>query len=310
MIKYQEAKIGSYLRIKDFNVKYHTELALIVGYFDEATKMENALTAIQKAAIQQDVETGGIVRDLKTLWSKMGDVTIKYALLGAVEARNAGNNELDKQLSHYKTFITKPSKEQAIINASKIREALNNNLHTIANPDGIIHNVIAANIAEIDKAIADFAAAEELPEEAIKTKKTQGTEMLPPEFDTADNAVTNMYDLVYSTFSVSKPEILNEFVENKKLAVYGIHHTGLLVHVVDANPPEGALTDAIENILVKLTKLDRSAVTDIKGFAGITKFVAGTYYIEFSGEGWKTKTLLLTFKRGQMVEIEVEMERS
>jgi hypothetical protein len=55
--------------------------------------------------------------------------------------------------------------------------------------------------------------------------------------------------------------------------------------------------------------LNKSTKSDINGLAEIQKFVNGTYHLEFSKVGFVKKTMIVFVKRGQTVELEVEMVR-
>jgi hypothetical protein len=63
------------------------------------------------------------------------------------------------------------------------------------------------------------------------------------------------------------------------------------------------------NVQVKIIELNIFAHSDINGLAGLGRFRPGTYHVEFSGTGLVTKTIIVTFKRGKMLELEVVMEK-
>lgn len=299
----QVSKVESYNRIHDFNGANHTLLDTIDGYPDEVIKFEASLVNVNEAADNQEIETTGTVKDAKIAKKKMADVTVGYGLQGAVKAKSLGNNDLADNLWHFSDYIYRATKIEAVNRADKIRNFLNDNL-------GSLTNITAANITEIDDTITAYKALEEKPQDIIKgVRKSEGTEALPPAFKITDDCVDNMYALIYGKFIISNPNLVREFKNLKRLDELGVHHTGLTVFVTDAQIPEGGEPTPLEKIKVKIVEVDRTAMSDIKGVATIAVFKAGTYHVEFSGTGWVTKNLILTFTRGHILQLEVEMDK-
>ena len=310
MEKQQIAKNESYDRVDNFYLKYKTELDLIFGFTDIINNFHNARHDLDDAALIQGIQITGILKDFESLQNELINTLIPFALLGAVQARTANNEILSEKLTHYPTYLSQVSRTIILIRATEIRNALNENLHTLANPTGIITTVTPANIATVDALLASFQVTAQHPKEAIIERKTQGTEVLVKEFKAVDDAVDTISDLIFATYLVSNPDRISEFNACKKLAIYGVRHTGFLAFISDANPAPDALTSALMGIEVKIIELkNKTAISDINGMAGIIKFKPGTYHVEFSGAGYQTKEMIITFKLGQMIDLDIQLNK-
>ena len=301
MDNYLKSKVDSYLRIKDFNSTHAVQLLTIPDYATEESIFDAALAMILTAGEKQAKELKGIAADSAAAKTAMGEIVIKFARRAAVIARRKKNYELAGQVAHPKTYINRASKLLAIERAKDISKALADNLT-------IFTNVTAADIANIDAAIKTYEDIQEQPIIKRQARKAEGTDVIPPQVKIADEAVENMYDLVCSYFD-NDTVMTDKFELAMEIINTGVHHTGIIAFAVDANPPAGAVTNAMQNVTMKVVELDFIATSDINGLAGIAKIKPGTYHVEFSGAGLKTKTVILNFKRGKMLEVEVEMER-
>lgn len=168
----QRAKLDSYNRVADFNVKYATDLATVTEYAAEKTAFDAALAIINNAAAAQVVKSGTGNDAITAAKSTMAKTTIKYATRAAVKAKQAGNLILANQLDEPETYIFFAPKTLAVERATNLRNALNDNLATLT-------NITAANITEIDTAIAAYDDIKDNPVETIQTKKSSGTDRLP-----------------------------------------------------------------------------------------------------------------------------------
>lgn len=235
----ERAKLDSYDRIKQFNTKHATDLATITDYAGEQTKFTNALTALLAAAnIQQDDTSGNTLTSIsaKTIMSKL---VIKFAERGAVKARIAGNTVLAAELDEPITFLTKATKTEAVQRATELRNTMNANL-------SVLTTITAANITQIDAAIAAYDGIKDNPTIARQIKKANGTDVLPPNYVLVDAAAENMYDLVYSYFEDSKPAMVDELMLAKQILNTGIRHTSV----------EFAVTDEAGKVIVTATAKD------------------------------------------------------
>jgi hypothetical protein len=182
-----------------------------------------------------------------------------------------------------------------------IRDALNDNLT-------ILTNIIPANITEIDNAIEAYKTIEPQPIIARQEKKAFGTDVLPPQFTIADEAIENMYHLIYSYCKDTKPQLVDDFELAMQIINTGMRHTGIIAFVTAKNGNEEEQIP-VQGVVMKIVELNFTATSDINGLAGLSGIKAGTYHMEFSGQGLVTKTFIQAFKRGHMIELQVEMEK-
>lgn len=65
----------------------------------------------------------------------------------------------------------------------------------------------------------------------------------------------------------------------------------------------------MQGVTVKNVELNKVAVSDISGVARMIKMKNGKYHFEFSKQGYKTKVLIITVRKGKIERVEVVMEK-
>jgi hypothetical protein len=292
----ERAKSDSYDRIDAFNNSNATDLATIPDYASELTNFNATRIKINAAENKQATDTSGAAFDSSSAKGIMTNTVIKFALRGAVKARNAGNNELAKQLAHHESYIYYAPKQLAIQYVTDMRDALNNNLT-------ICTNVTAADITTIDAAINDYKVAQVEPIVARQLKKASGTDTLKGLIKDMDETVDNMYDLVYSYFYSSKPEMVKALRLAMQVINTGLHHTG--IHLIAIHEISG---DFLQGITIKIIELNKTIVTDINGLAQFDRVKAGTYHLEISGPGIATQNIVTAITRGHIAEMNIPLQ--
>ena len=293
----ERSKLDSYNRIKLFNVKHATDLAAIPDFAGEQTKFNNALNAISAAAnIQQD-DTSGNASTSVTTKTTMAKLVIKFAKRGAVKAKTTNNLVLAAELDESVTYILKAPKTIAVQRATAMRNTMNSNLT-------ILTTITAANITQIDTAIAAYDGVKDNPTIAKQNKKANGTDVLSPNYDIVDAAVENMYDLVYSYYEDSKPTMVDELLLAKQILNTGIRHTSV----------NFAVTDETDNMLtlatVKDMKTGKIYEADDEGNVNIPKHRAGHFHFIVSTAGFTDVDMGLDVKHGMNNNVTVKMKKS
>ncbi len=276
--------------------------ALVPGFPAELAKLIDVEALISLAGQKQATDTSGAVPDNISSKYIMSKLAVKYSLRGAIKARNAGNHKLAEQLAHRINYIFKAAKGLAVQRATDMCDTLNNNL-------SICNNVTTADILLINDAITNFKAIESEPTLLIEEKKAEGTDKLILLFKESSGIIENMYDLVYSYYFEDDTALVDEFQLAMQIIKTGVHHTGLNSTCIDANPPVNAISSFLMNVLIKIIEIDRTTKTDINGLGQIVKFKPGTYHVEFSLTSFVTQTLIIQFKRGRMLDLQIEMKR-
>ncbi|MBI5219552.1 MAG: hypothetical protein HY958_11530 [Bacteroidia bacterium] len=237
----QRAKLDSYDRINEFNVNHAGDVASIPDYAAEQGKFETDVTAIKKSAAAQEQDTKGNKTASEMAKAVMANAVIKYSLRAAAKARITGNTALAKQLETPYSYIYRAPKTTALQRAKNTRDAINNNLT-------LFSAVTSGNITEIDNAITAYETIKDSPTQAKQTKKAAGTDPLHDYFKHADEALDNMYDLVLSYYSDTKPAMVNEMTLARQILNTGIRTTGVTFKTIAEENNEVILNASVTDI--------------------------------------------------------------
>jgi CarboxypepD_reg-like domain len=280
----QRAKLDACNRVKDFNTKNATILATIPEYAAEQAKFTAALTIINNATLVQSATAGTTSDATRIAKETMANTAIKYALRGAVKARQVLNITLANNLDHTITYITQAPKTLAVQRAKDIKDHLNNNL-------AILTNITAANITDLANVIAAYDTIKDNPTIDVQTRAATGTNPLPASLAAASLAMDNMHDLVTSYFMDTNVPLIDEISLSKQILNTGTHHNGV----------EGTVTKngvAVMGASVSIVGTNKVAVTDIKGHYILAKIQVGDYTVEASNEAGDTASKTVHINRG------------
>ena len=117
-----------------------------------------------------------------------------------------------------------------------------------------------------------------------------------------------MFDYVYGTYNLTKPNLVKGFKDARALEIEGVRHTGLVFTCLESVLKKGE-TPFVEGVLCRIVEKNKEGLSDIDGIGSIIKFYPGTYHVEFSKAGYITKHMIISFKRGEIVQLEILMER-
>jgi hypothetical protein len=261
----QRSEFDAFNRVTDFNTKHLTDLNTITEYQAEKAKFNAAVLSIKNAGITQLQK--GIDQTISFTAKKlMADTVIKYCLRAGVIARSLQNMQLAGQLQGSASSILRATKTEAIEMATVKRNALNSNLT-------ILTNITAANITDIDNAIAAYNVIKDAPTEARQTKKSTATDLLPGLYAKANDAVNNMYELVFSYFSVTKPDLVHEMEIAKQVIATGIRTTSI---TFDCLADEDG--SAIHNFTVTDKSNNKTYQSNDEGILNIDHHIAGLFH--------------------------------
>lgn len=280
----QRAQLDACNRVKDFNTKNATALATIPEYAAEQVKFMAAYGIITNATQVQSAAEGTTSDATRIAKLLMGNTANKYALRGAVKARQLNNTTLANNLSHPVTYITQAPKTLAVQRAKDIKQHLSDNLATLT-------NITAANITELGNVITAYDNIKDNPTIDVQTRAATGTNPLPAAFAAATLAMNNMHDLVTSYFIDTNVPLVDEIGLSKQIINTGTHHNGV----------EGTVTKngvAVMGASVSIVGTKKVATTDIKGHYIIAKIKVGDYTIEASNEAGDTASKTIHINRG------------
>ncbi len=160
---------------------------------------------------------------------------------------------------------------------------------------------------EIQAATTALDSLKSLQVSPSTTRATQKTinALYLPAFDKAKKAKETFENLVkagFTTGPLANPQLILD-LKNALIYAENVHHTRFVVTFIKAGTDE-----LIEDALVRIVELDLTATSTISGLASISEFVANTYHVTFSAEGYITQTKIITFRNGEKEEITVELE--
>jgi hypothetical protein len=285
----QRAQLDACNRVNECNTKFATEFATIPEFAIEKTEFEKAFAIVNKAAQIQSGTVAVSADTVKLAKETMAKTIIKYSLRGSVKAKQISNLTLSNHLDHPLTYISKAPKNLAVQRAKDLRQHLQDNLTTLT-------NITAANITEIDAAIAAYDKVKDNPTTDIQARAATGTNPIPAALAQAFEAIDGMHNLVISYFSDTNKAIVDEFTLARMIINTGIHHTGITGTVKKEDAPVMGAT-------VKIANTDKVAVTDIDGHFTISKIKAGDYNVEITTTTGETQSKAAHITRGDFTTV-------
>jgi hypothetical protein len=290
MTNTQRAKLDTCNRVSFFNSKHDKDLATIAEYADEQKAFTAAVDIINNAAQVQSGTAGTSKESADAAKETMAKLAIKFALRGLVKAKQLGNLTLANHLDHPITYITKAPKTLAVQRTKDISDQMANNLATLT-------NITAANITEINSAIALYDAVKDHPIIDVQDKAASGTNPLPAAFVAAFKAIDNMFDLVSSYFADTNKIMVDELALAKQIINTGIHHTGFTGIVTKAGTP-------VKDATIHIAGSSKTATTDMDGHYTIAKIKTGDYTIEAKNEAGETQSKTVHITKGNFETVD------
>jgi len=302
MDHYLKWKLESFYALLLFIVSHPIISTDIPDLADDVSDLEDATAEIEVERGIQESDTTGVTEDVKAKKRLMARTVIAVAHKAKPKARKAGLWELYEKINYKVTYLMSAPKLDAVTFAKNIQKVI------VDNP------LIFTNIKPADKtAMADTIAAYNevklAPRTARVNKKAQGTEAYDLSFKKAQVAADNIYDYIYGQYELTNPNLVAELNLACGIDVEGVRHNTIHAVCSDGNPPQGAITALLEGVRLLILELNKTAVSDINGVVTLAKFTQGTYHVEFSKEGYVTKTMIIHIGQGETVELEVVMAR-
>jgi hypothetical protein len=280
----QRSELDAFNRVADFNTKHQTDLNTITEYQPEKTKFDAILLDIKNAGIAQT--ENGINQEITFAAKKtMADKVIKYCLRAGVIARSLQNMQLANKLQGSASHILKANKIDAIELATTKRDALKNNL-------SLLFNITEADITEIDHAIAAYNAIKDAPVETRQTIKSTATDLLPGYFTKASDVLDNMFDLVFSYFSDTRPDLVHEMEIAKQVIATGIRSTPVSFDCFDDD--DGS---AIKNYTVTDKSNNKIYQSDSDGIINLEHHFSGQFHFTIAAPSYNNNDFTALIKR-------------
>jgi hypothetical protein len=302
MLGYLKWKLESFLGILKFIDGHPNVSTDIPEMADDVTDLKEAVAGIETAEQVQGSTTEGVTRETKEKKKLMARTVIGIAHKARPLARRAKKWELFKKLDFSIYYIGNAPKVDALSRAKEIRKVITDN-------GTFFTNIKPADFTAMDNAIQNYELAQTAPRAAKEHKKALGTDALAELYIKGNDAADSIYDFIFGYYELSNPALLDELDLNCGIQREGVRHNTISATMIDGNPPEGAITHLLQDVEMKNVELNKATKSDINGVAVFTKFIHGTYHLEFSKPGFVTKQMIVFVKRGQTVVLEVVMER-
>jgi hypothetical protein len=302
MLGYLKWKLESFLGILKFIDNHPNVSTDIPEMDDDVSDLRETVAAIVAAEQIQGSNIEGVTQETKDKKKLMARTVIGIAHKARPLARRAKKWELFKKLDFAIYYIGHAPKVDAVSRAKEIQQVITEN-------GAFFTNIKPADFTAMTNTINAYSEAQSAPRAAKEHKKALGTDALAELYIKGNDAADNIYDFVFGYYELTNPGLLDELDLNCGIQREGVRHNGISALCVDGNPPAGAITHLLQDVELKIVELNKTAKSDINGIAVLTKFKHGTYHIEFSKAGFVTKQMIVFVKRGQTVELEVEMER-
>lgn len=266
---------------------------------DEITRFSEKNQELDTFVQKQQAETGGITNDKNTKFVRLVNVTVKYARKARVWAADTHNDELEAVFDVHKSDFFGIPEDLASEKLENVRNAINDNL-----VDLVAVNITAVSIAEIDAANLAYESKEGAPGEAKAEKKTSttGIRYIMAE---VDESLEKIDDLLISEYEDDEPEMVENYRNVRRIDNIGVRHQGIGADVEYADG-----SGAAEGVTMNIVELNKTGVSDINGHVSTLRGRIGTYHVSFSGNGIETKTVVASIKRGTILNLEVEVEKS
>ena len=288
----QTARLDAAKRVQLFNSNTDnaTQLATIPDYAQEQTEFDTIIQQIIDATNIQAQDNTGIASNKDSLQKVMVNTVVKYALRGVVLAHRAGETELEKGIDHPVSYYTKDTADTSVSRATATKALIKNKL-------AILTNITAANVTEMETAIANFVAVKDTPTVAHQTQKVQGSDQIDPLLDEADTHIQFMGYLIHSYFPDST--LAQEFDLISKLLILGVRHTGVNILLEDAQTAapitNGTATKA------------KTGQTDTGGIASFATSRFGKQTFKTAAPGYQDQDITIQVNRGTLTEVVVKM---
>ena len=299
---YLKWKLECYEGVQQFLEDHPDIIIEIPEIAGDVTKLGDSVTAIKTAEGIQTSNIKGVTDETRDKKKAMAETVIRIAHKARPLARSAQKWELLEKLDYEITYIYRAPKVDALARAKDIRQTIKDNT-------ALFTNITLADFTAMDEVILAYESGHVKPRDARDHRKTYGSDAYKALYEKADTACDNIWDLVYGYYEHTDPALVAELKLKLALEEEGVHHTGIEAVCVDGNPPEGAITELLQDVEMKLVELDRKTKSDINGLATLIKFINGTYHFTFSKPGFVMKEMILKINRGQVLHVEVVMYR-
>ena len=266
MNKYQIARDKANERAGLYLTAHNSELTTNTQYPPLKAAFDGKMNEIEKAKQKQFDQVAPITGDKAELREKLIDTVYPLSATAMVQATNLGETALVLALDHTVYYFSKASDEELVGRATDITAVMAANL-------GILTDITAGDITDMETAIADFDAVREKPQSEIKKKKAEGTDPIPGLLDEIDAVKHTIGKLMEAAFPGLYPTWKTEIKVGTPI---GVRSTRLVVQYFD-----GSSDSELKGVKATITNgtITEEKLSTKKGFVRFYSLDGGTYLL-------------------------------
>lgn len=251
---------------------------------------------LDKYIIQQQLKITGITKDKSNKLLKAELLAVQLSRKAKVWAKKTENITLQSLFDLPISKLTEMAATESIAKMNEIISALNKNAAAL-----IAYKITALNRSDLAALITSSDNLLGTPG-AAKANTKAGTAGIAKLMNELNGILNDIDDLMIAEYEETENDMLKTYINSRKTNKAGNFATSIIATIVE----EGS-EDAIEKIGMHIKELNKFSTSNIEGIAMMERFVAGTYHIIFSGEGYITQTIILKINRGKKSRIIIEM---
>ena len=187
----QQSRFDANERVEEFTITHAIILAVILEFAGYKTAHDVLMAEIRKAIQKQTADIKVATPDKGKQKIKMCDTVIKFASRGCVKANMEGEALLEAGLNKPLSYVLQANDDLAKSRCIDLKDLMKTNLTVLDNLD-------AADITEMEDAIADFSDIKKEPKKLRDDRKTEGTDPIPGLLDQLDVPKMYMGKLIHS----------------------------------------------------------------------------------------------------------------
>lgn len=298
MNKQQLSKNTMYKKMIQFFTKYDAVFILFTALHNLITSFSDYNDELDDFIDKQTPKSKGVTEAKNEAFGNMIKLAVRYGRKARVWAKTNGHTELAALLDIRRTELEQAPEEEALSKCRLIRNAVHDNISTLA-----AVNITAVNDAALDQAVKDAEKALGTPGSIIDVQEV-GTEGIAGVMQTMDETLTDIDDLLIGEYEETDPEMVLEYENNRKIDNVGVRHNHIIIHTFDAED-----NGNVAGSLIAVEGTGKSVITNSEGIGEIIKIKAGEYKVKVAAEGYITQEIILKVINGKTTSVEVKLKK-
>ncbi len=293
----QSRRINMYTLVAAFFLKYATIIGTYIPLLGQIVFFTDQEKELQLLLNQQGYGSKGKTLSKESLRAALIELVLSMTHKAKGWALISKNKEMIEMFDIYASDF-KVKDNDFVTFVQIIMQNITSNITAL-----IPYNVLAANVTAANTILADFMEVKDSPKQQIAVTKT-ATDAIVKQIVIIDNTLTIIDALLIGEFSMSNPEMVTEYNNDRLVANSISRHTAVKAHVYSDLAHMHPLMDA----QVSIVSLNRTAHTSFEGEAEIVQFVGGAYTLSIVSPGYVQTNIPFAIARGKHVEFNVVLK--